>query len=121
MRACFGIFWIVLGILIKNFRLAGRLSSSQHRIPATVAAHAIAFQRRRHQRFSQRCWHGDDGDDGDDSAHVFLNSNFVVHDFKRFSADVVGRNVVLEPATQFDMCGKKETVKETLEVVYDEV
>jgi chlorophyllide a reductase subunit X len=28
---------------------------------------------------------------------------------------------VLEPATQFDMCGKKETVKETLEVVYDEV
>jgi chlorophyllide a reductase subunit X len=38
-----------------------------------------------------------------------------------FSADVVGRNVVLEPATQFDMCGKKETVKETLEVVYDEV
>ena len=38
-----------------------------------------------------------------------------------FSADVVGRNVVLEPATQFDMCGKKETVKETLEVIYDEV
>jgi 3,8-divinyl chlorophyllide a/chlorophyllide a reductase subunit X len=38
-----------------------------------------------------------------------------------FSADTVGRNVVLEPATQFDMCGKKEVVKQTLEVVYDEV
>ena len=38
-----------------------------------------------------------------------------------FSADTVGRNVVLEPATQFDMCGKKELVRETLEVVYDEV
>ena len=30
-----------------------------------------------------------------------------------------GRNVVLEPATQFDMCGKTETVKPTLEVIYD--
>jgi len=38
-----------------------------------------------------------------------------------FSADSVGRNVVLEPATQFDMCGKTEVKKETLEVVYDEV
>ncbi len=38
-----------------------------------------------------------------------------------FSADSVGRNVVLEPATQFDMCGKTESKKETLEVVYDEV
>ena len=38
-----------------------------------------------------------------------------------FSADAVGRNVVLEPATQFDMCGKKEALKETLEVLYDEV
>ena len=38
-----------------------------------------------------------------------------------FSADTVGRNVVLEPATQFDMCGKKDVVKQTLEVVYDEV
>ena len=38
-----------------------------------------------------------------------------------FSADSVGRHVVLEPATQFDMCGKKDVVKETLEVVYDEV
>ena len=37
-----------------------------------------------------------------------------------FSAASVGRNVVLEPATQFDMCGKKEIVKKTLEVVYDE-
>jgi chlorophyllide a reductase subunit X len=37
-----------------------------------------------------------------------------------FSADTVGRNVVLEPATQFDMCGKTEVTKETLEVVYDE-
>jgi 3,8-divinyl chlorophyllide a/chlorophyllide a reductase subunit X len=38
-----------------------------------------------------------------------------------FSADITGRNVVLEPATQFDMCGKTENVKETLEVVYDTV
>jgi chlorophyllide a reductase subunit X len=38
-----------------------------------------------------------------------------------FAAESVGRNVVLEPATQFDMCGKREVVKETLEVVYDEV
>ena len=38
-----------------------------------------------------------------------------------FSADSVGRNVVLEPATQFDMCGKKDITRETLEVVYDEV
>ena len=38
-----------------------------------------------------------------------------------FSADTVGRNVVLEPATQFDMCGKTESTKQTLEVVYDEV
>jgi len=37
-----------------------------------------------------------------------------------FSAASVGRNVVLEPATLFDMCGKKELVKPTLEVVYDE-
>jgi len=33
----------------------------------------------------------------------------------------VGRNVVLEPATQFDMCGRSEVTKETLEVVYDNV
>jgi chlorophyllide a reductase subunit X len=38
-----------------------------------------------------------------------------------FSASAVGRNVVLEPATQFDMCGKTEIVRQTLEVVYDEV
>jgi chlorophyllide a reductase subunit X len=38
-----------------------------------------------------------------------------------FSAASVGRDVVLEPATQFDMCGKTEIVRETLEVVYDEV
>ena len=38
-----------------------------------------------------------------------------------FAGDVVGRNVVLEPATQFDMCGKSEVVRETLEVVYDTV
>jgi chlorophyllide a reductase subunit X len=38
-----------------------------------------------------------------------------------FSASAVGRDVVLEPATQFDMCGKTENIKPTLEVVYDEV
>ena len=38
-----------------------------------------------------------------------------------FSGDTVGRNVVLQPATQFDMCGKSENLKETLEVVYDTV
>jgi hypothetical protein len=37
-----------------------------------------------------------------------------------FSADVTGRDVVLEPATQFDMCGERN-VKQSLEVVYDEV
>ncbi len=38
-----------------------------------------------------------------------------------FSADITGRNVVLEPATQFDMCGKTDTTKASLEVVYDTV
>jgi 3,8-divinyl chlorophyllide a/chlorophyllide a reductase subunit X len=38
-----------------------------------------------------------------------------------FSADSVGRNVVLEPATIFDMVGSNEVVKESLEVVYDTV
>jgi chlorophyllide a reductase subunit X len=38
-----------------------------------------------------------------------------------FSADTVGRDVVLEPATQFDMCGKTDTTRPTLEVVYDAV
>ena len=37
-----------------------------------------------------------------------------------FSGDTVGRNVVLEPATIFDMVGRDETVKPTLEVVYDD-
>src|SRR5262249_18049223 len=37
-----------------------------------------------------------------------------------FSADSVGRDVVLEPATLFDMVGKSEVVKPSLEVVYDE-
>ncbi len=36
-----------------------------------------------------------------------------------FSADTVGRNVVLEPATEFDMCGVTTVVKPSLEVVYD--
>jgi 3,8-divinyl chlorophyllide a/chlorophyllide a reductase subunit X len=38
-----------------------------------------------------------------------------------FSSDVVGRNVVLEPATLFDMVGKNEVEKKSLEVVYDAV
>jgi chlorophyllide a reductase subunit X len=38
-----------------------------------------------------------------------------------FAADVTGRDVVLEPATEFDMCGKTETKRESLEVVYDTV
>ena len=38
-----------------------------------------------------------------------------------FSSDVVGRNVVLEPATLFDMVGKTESTKPTLEVIYDTV
>jgi 3,8-divinyl chlorophyllide a/chlorophyllide a reductase subunit X len=38
-----------------------------------------------------------------------------------FASDVVGRNVVLEPATEFDMCGKSETKRDSLEVVYDTV
>ena len=36
-----------------------------------------------------------------------------------FSADSVGRNVVLEPATVRDMMGRDETTRPTLEVVYD--
>jgi chlorophyllide a reductase subunit X len=31
----------------------------------------------------------------------------------------VGRNVVLEPATTFDMMGREEAVRPSLEVVYD--
>ncbi len=38
-----------------------------------------------------------------------------------FASDVVGRNIVLEPATLFDMVGKNEVFKESLEVVYDAV
>ena len=36
-----------------------------------------------------------------------------------FSADVVGRDVVLVPATMEDMCGKSDVTKPSLEVVYD--
>ena len=36
-----------------------------------------------------------------------------------FSADTVGRNVVLEPATVADMVGKDAVVRASLEVVYD--
>jgi chlorophyllide a reductase subunit X len=36
-----------------------------------------------------------------------------------FSADTVGRHVVLEPATTFDMMGRDDLVKPTLEVIYD--
>ncbi|MBX9965023.1 MAG: chlorophyllide a reductase iron protein subunit X [Burkholderiales bacterium] len=38
-----------------------------------------------------------------------------------FSGDVVGRNVVLQPATLFDMIGKTDVERPTLEVVYDAV
>ena len=36
-----------------------------------------------------------------------------------FAASQVGRDIVLEPATIFDMIGKNEVVKPTLEVIYD--
>jgi 3,8-divinyl chlorophyllide a/chlorophyllide a reductase subunit X len=36
-----------------------------------------------------------------------------------FSSSVTGRDYVLEPATIFDMVGKHEVVKESLEVIYD--
>ena len=36
-----------------------------------------------------------------------------------FSAEVTGRDFKMEPATIFDMVGKNEIVKPTLEVVYD--
>ncbi len=38
-----------------------------------------------------------------------------------FSADTVGRTVVLQPATTFDMMGRDDVVKPSLEVIYDEV
>ncbi len=37
-----------------------------------------------------------------------------------FSSDVVGRNVVLQPATMADMTGVEHVIKPTLEVVYDD-
>jgi len=37
-----------------------------------------------------------------------------------FSGDAVGRNVVLQPATVFDMVGRHESIKPSLEVVYDD-
>jgi 3,8-divinyl chlorophyllide a/chlorophyllide a reductase subunit X len=36
-----------------------------------------------------------------------------------FSAETTGRNVVLQPATLFDMCGREDVARPTLEVVYD--
>ena len=38
-----------------------------------------------------------------------------------FSSETTGRDVVLIPATQEDMCGVAEVIKPSLEVVYDEV
>ena len=38
-----------------------------------------------------------------------------------FSGDAVGRDVVLEPASQTDMRGKSVVEKKSLEVVYDAV
>lgn len=38
-----------------------------------------------------------------------------------FSSETTGRDVVLVPATQEDMCGVAEVTKPSLEVVYDEV
>ena len=38
-----------------------------------------------------------------------------------FSGSAVGRDVVLEPATLFDMCGRDSVSKPSLEVVYDGV
>ena len=38
-----------------------------------------------------------------------------------FSSDVTGRNVVLEPATTFDMIGRHDVARKSLEVVYDTV
>jgi chlorophyllide a reductase subunit X len=38
-----------------------------------------------------------------------------------FASDVVGRNVVLEPATTFDMVGRADISKPSLEVIYDSV
>lgn len=38
-----------------------------------------------------------------------------------FSSDVTGRDVVLQPASQEDMCGGTLTQKTSLEVIYDEI
>jgi chlorophyllide a reductase subunit X len=38
-----------------------------------------------------------------------------------FSAESTGRDFKMEPATMFDMVGKSEVIKPTLEVVYDNV
>jgi chlorophyllide a reductase subunit X len=38
-----------------------------------------------------------------------------------FSAETTGRDFVMEPATMFDMVGKEDIVKPSLEVVYDTV
>jgi chlorophyllide a reductase subunit X len=38
-----------------------------------------------------------------------------------FSSSAVGRDVVLDPATPEDMCGKNDVEKTSLEVIYDEV
>jgi 3,8-divinyl chlorophyllide a/chlorophyllide a reductase subunit X len=38
-----------------------------------------------------------------------------------FSGSAVGRDVVLEPATMLDMCGREDVTKPSLEVVYDTV
>ncbi|MBK1632810.1 chlorophyllide a reductase iron protein subunit X [Thiohalocapsa halophila] len=38
-----------------------------------------------------------------------------------FAGDAVGRDVVLEPATVADMCGKSSLDKPSLEVIYDDV
>jgi chlorophyllide a reductase subunit X len=38
-----------------------------------------------------------------------------------FSGESVGRNVVLEPATEVDMCGRTELRKPSLEVVYEAI
>jgi len=38
-----------------------------------------------------------------------------------FASDAVGRDVVLQPATVEDMCGKSTSDKPSLEVIYDEV
>jgi len=50
-----------------------------------------------------------------------LRPNPLTHDdlLGLFKGDAVGRGVVLEPATTFDMTGKRDTSRPTLEVVYD--